>query len=165
MNTEPKAASSGGDMSTNDRAELALGRWSVQRYTAHGWAIGAYLVIPASGIYDRSLTVRIGRCSWSFQRERDGQPWPEVPECHRDYEPGHTCPQHDPTHEHTWAAGKSEHGPGIPVRCVVCGARKCDRKRCIRIRHHREDHSDWLGYNGTVGANGPSFKEGRYAAN
>lgn len=131
---------------------MQVRRWSVEQHTTHGWAFGAYFVVPAFGIHDRSITVRLGRRSVTIYRERDGQPWPDVPECHRDYEPGHTCPQHDPTHEHTWQAGKPDKWMGsmIPVRCVVCGARKCDRSRCIRIRHHRQDHSDWLGYNGQV---------------
>jgi hypothetical protein len=124
-------------------------RWSVDRYKSHGWALGAYFVVPASGIHDRSITVRVGRLSLTLHRAQDGQPWPEVAEC---FEPdGHICPQHDPRHEHTWQAGKPFRPGGmIPVRCVVCGGRKCDRSRCIRIRHHRQDHSDWLGYNGSV---------------
>lgn len=136
------------DQSTDSAARR---RWSVTRYTSHGWAVGAYFVVPASGIHDRALTVRIGRSSWTLYREREGQPWPEVPECFGQRHPHHLCPQHDPTHGHTWQAGKPFRPGGmIPVRCVVCGARKCDRPRCIRIRHHSEDHSDWLGYNGEV---------------
>lgn len=125
-------------------------RWSIERYTSLGWAIGAYVVLPATGFHDRSLTVRVGRGTFTLHRARGGQPWPDVPEC---FEPaGHVCPQHDPRHEHTWQAGRPlpYEGARVPVRCVVCGARKCDRRRCIRIRHHREDHSDWLGYNGQV---------------
>lgn len=127
----------------------AARRWHVERYRSGGWAIGAYLVLPSWGIHDRSLTVRFGHRSWSLQREREGQPWPEVPEC---FQPeGHICPQHNPRHEHAWQAGKPwRPGGSIPVRCIECGGRKCDMPRCIRIRHHREDHSDWLGYNGKV---------------
>ena len=135
----------------DDGSKASAARWTVDRYKSGGWAIGAYLVLPSWGIHDRSLTVRFGHRSWTLHRERKGQPWPEVPECHRTYEPGHVCPQHDPTHEHTWQAGKPFRPGGmIPVRCIVCGARKCDRTRCIRIRHHHQDHSDWLGYNGAV---------------
>lgn len=128
-------------------------RWTVERYKSLGWAIGAYLVVPATGLYDRSLTVRVGRRSWTLHRARDGQPWPEVAECFRTEQDCRNarCEQHAPFHEHTWAAGKPFRPGGmIPVRCVVCGGRKCDRPRCVRIRHHREDHSDWLGYNGKV---------------
>lgn len=137
----------------SEQPVTAARRWSVERYTSLGWALGAYLVFPAWGIHDRSLTVRLGRRSVTFHREREGQPWPDVGECHLTKQECResSCMQHDPTHEHTWQAGKPWRlGGMIPVRCVVCGGRKCDQPRCVRIRHHDEDHSDWLGYNGTV---------------
>lgn len=30
--------------------------------------------------------------------------------------------------------------PGIPVRCKVCGGRKCDVDSCLLRRHHRGEH-------------------------
>ena len=86
-------------------------------------------------------------------------PWPIVAECHgrapSRVAQGHSCAQCDGSHDHQWVAwheaprtgsdsgstvvGKSS-GPGIPVRCKVCGARKCDQPDCRLRRHHAEDH-------------------------
>lgn len=80
-------------------------------------------------------------------------PWPDVSEC---YYPapslvaaGHTCPQCDGSHDHEWVAWHDvPHGAykrdgkprGLPVRCRVCGGRKCDRPTCPLRRHHGGDH-------------------------
>lgn len=86
-------------------------------------------------------------------------PWPIVGECFSDHRPGHSCPQCDGSCEHSWrawheapqadpyspgttvTAGSS--GPGIPVRCRVCGARKCDASVCMLRRHHRGPHENY----------------------
>lgn len=91
---------------------------------------------------------------------RTPPPWPIVSECHYPapslVKQGHSCPQCDASHDHEWAAwhdapqadpyghgttvtGGSS-GPGIPVRCVTCGGRKCDLGSCLLRRHHRGDH-------------------------
>lgn len=82
-------------------------------------------------------------------------PWPVVGECFERHEPGHSCPQHDGSHEHLFVAWREapqttpeggtsvvagRSGPGLPVRCRVCGGRKCDMPSCRLIRHHPDDH-------------------------
>jgi hypothetical protein len=81
-------------------------------------------------------------------------PWPVVPECYKHTNPDETCPQCDGSHEHVWKAwldapktgsgsavvgGTS--GPGVPVRCTVCGGRKCDLSNCSGRRHHAPPHT------------------------
>jgi len=86
-----------------------------------------------------------------------GAPWPIVSECHYPAPSlaaqGHQCPQCDGSHAHHWVAwhdapqaftgwsvtGKVG-GPGLPVRCRVCGGRKCDMSSCLLRRHHGGDH-------------------------
>jgi len=86
-----------------------------------------------------------------------GAPWPIVGECFSSRLPDHECPQCDETHDHQWKAWHDAPkapggtwsdvgdvtGPGIPVRCKVCGGRKCDRPACMRIRHHDSDHEEF----------------------
>lgn len=79
-------------------------------------------------------------------------PWPIVWECHSNtkYHPGHSCPQSDGSHVHDWIAWHNPDpvilhvsGPGLPVRCKVCGGRKCDMPTCRLRRHHGEDHESF----------------------
>lgn len=76
-------------------------------------------------------------------------PWPLVWECHSDtvLHPDHRCPQSNGSHDHQWVAWHHPipsilglTGPGIPVRCKVCGGRKCDLSTCMLRRHHGGDH-------------------------
>lgn len=74
-------------------------------------------------------------------------PWPVVGECHSDHRPDHSCRQCDGSHDHEWIAWRDPvgpvlglTGPGLPVRCKTCGARKCDRSDCLLRRHHRGPH-------------------------
>jgi hypothetical protein len=71
-------------------------------------------------------------------------PWPVVGECHSDHLPEHSCRQCDGSHDHDWVAWREPlgglTGPGVPVRCRTCGARKCDRPDCLLRRHHRGPH-------------------------
>jgi len=84
-------------------------------------------------------------------------PWPVVEECYghprgqrrRDGRAG--CEQCYGTHEHRWVEwldyreqdGRfTVSGPGSPVRCETCGARKCDMPVCSLKRHHRSVHAD-----------------------
>lgn len=90
-------------------------------------------------------------------------PWPIVNECHWPapslVKQNHSCPQCDGSHEHEWIAwhdaphpasdptgsslvGRTS-GPGIPVRCRICGGRKCDIDACRLRRHHREEHEEF----------------------
>lgn len=93
-------------------------------------------------------------------------PWPVVDECY-----GHelerrrgaanpTCLQCDGSHEHRWTAWHQApqvapgvscvakgSGSGIPVRCTLCGARKCDDPSCRERRHHTGPH---LGFDDTL---------------
>lgn len=67
-------------------------------------------------------------------------PWPIVGECFQTHVHGHACEQCEPTHVHVWAAwpkapGRVAGGYGVPVRCVHCGARKCDFDNCDSRRH------------------------------
>jgi hypothetical protein len=86
-------------------------------------------------------------------------PWPIVGECYG-HPAGGSCTQCDGSHPHRWKAwtgaprvgagtvvvgGTS--GPGLPVRCVECGTRKCDAPVCAERRHHRGPH---LGLDGSV---------------
>lgn len=88
-------------------------------------------------------------------RTEPGAPWPLVWECHSNsvLHPDHTCGQTDGSHDHLWVAWKTvptvapgialvnrQSGPGIPVRCKVCGGRKCDVDTCLLRRHHGGDH-------------------------
>lgn len=73
-------------------------------------------------------------------------PWPIVGECFN-RKAGHTCPQCDGQHVHVWVAWHNPDwaslglsGPGLPVRCKTCGARKCDTNDCMLRRHHGEPH-------------------------
>lgn len=81
-------------------------------------------------------------------------PWPLVHECYGHPDGGH-CAQCDGGHRHNWRAWHDapetrpgsgvtvvdgHSGPGLPVRCTVCGARKCDDGDCSLRRHHREGH-------------------------
>jgi hypothetical protein len=73
---------------------------------------------------------------WDAQRA----PWPLDGECHSDYRPEHSCEQCQPTHVHRWKAWPKAPrwiagGPGIPVRCTICAARKCDFDNCDSRRH------------------------------
>lgn len=73
--------------------------------------------------------------------EWDGStaPWPEVFECHSKHVDGHECPQCAWEHEHVWVAWTKPNaiggGPGIPIRCIKCGGRKCDAADCALQRH------------------------------
>lgn len=79
-------------------------------------------------------------------------PWPVVRECHYPAPSlvavGHTCPQCDGSHDHDWvgwpdAPRRVTGGPGLAVRCRVCGGRKCDHAACRLRRHHRGPHDDY----------------------
>lgn len=51
------------------------------------------------------------------------------------------CDQCNGSHDHDWVSCATIFaGGGIPVRCHVCGARKCDTLGCIERRHHRGPH-------------------------
>lgn len=74
------------------------------------------------------------------------QAWPIVNECH-----GHpflkggtmqSCAQCDGSHQHEWAEGETVYAGDVTnaVRCIHCGARKCDRPLCTSRRHHRDPH-------------------------
>lgn len=66
-------------------------------------------------------------------------PWPEVGECYGHRDPTEICSQCDGSHDHHWAVGAAT-AMGVPARCVVCGARKCDVAECWERRHHRSPH-------------------------
>lgn len=72
-------------------------------------------------------------------------PWPVVGECFSKQKPSHACPQCDGSHVHVWVAW--HHAPdaayGVPVRCRICGGRKCDRPACSLRRHHAEEHEEF----------------------
>lgn len=80
-------------------------------------------------------------------------PWPVVGECYGDVShPGKVCPQCDGSHEHRWLAWPEapqsiKAGYGVPVRCTVCGGRKCDDALCMNRRHHSDPHT---GYDGSI---------------
>lgn len=77
--------------------------------------------------------------------DRVRAPWPIISECHSGYVAGHRCEQCHPTHRHKWKAWSKaprwvKSGPGVPVRCRVCGGRKCDYSDCSLMRHtHTHD--------------------------
>lgn len=88
------------------------------------------------------------------------EPWPVVRECYWPapslVKENHSCAQCDGSHDHDWVAWHgAEHpfpgwsvtgkqgGPGIPVRCKVCGGRKCDHDDCLLRRHHRGPHEQF----------------------
>lgn len=98
--------------------------------------------------------------------EASAAPWPLVDECYghqravRRGETDPTCPQCDGSHRHRWLAWHEApqvapgiscvakmSGSGLPVRCAVCGGRKCDDPVCAERRHHDGPH---LGFNDTV---------------
>lgn len=68
-----------------------------------------------------------------------GALWPDVPECYGLHRPGESCRQCDGAHEHRWVEGAPD-VMGVPVRCLVCGGRKCDVGECWERRHHRGPH-------------------------
>ena len=84
-------------------------------------------------------------------------PWPLVNECHSRHIADHVCPQCDGGHDHRWVAwhdapevapgitnaGPLYAAPGIPVRCTVCGGRKCDLPECRHPRHHYGPHEEF----------------------
>lgn len=87
-------------------------------------------------------------------------PFPVVNECHYPapslVAAGHSCPQCDGSHDHAWVAWKAApgngaggsvvggmSGPGLAVRCRICGGRKCDLPACLLRRHHGGDH-EWF---------------------
>lgn len=75
-------------------------------------------------------------------------PWPIVGECFSKHRAGHSCPQCDGSHEHVWVTWRwapraIKSGPGFPVRCRICGGRKCDQPACQLRRHHREEHEEF----------------------
>lgn len=92
------------------------------------------------------------RLKWRVRRwwQTRIAPWPIVGECYghrpkagKGIEPmlaAASCRQCNGDHEHEWLAWASAPGwvaggPGIPVRCRVCGGRKCDAEGCDRRRH------------------------------
>lgn len=72
---------------------------------------------------------------------------PDVRECfgHK----GASCEQCNGSHAHVWVqcarVGKYPGDRRYPVRCRVCGARKCDVPDCIERRHHRSPHMSATG--------------------
>lgn len=74
-------------------------------------------------------------------------PWPDVQECYWParglVEQGHTCAQCDGSHDHVWVSGPEVPYGGVPVRCRICGGRKCDMPACRLRRHHPEDHEEF----------------------
>jgi hypothetical protein len=74
-------------------------------------------------------------------------PWPLVGECFSAHRADHACEQCHPTHVHKWKAWPNAprwvtSGPGVPIRCARCGARKCDFDDCNERRH---DHKHIAG--------------------
>lgn len=86
-------------------------------------------------------------------QSRGGKPWPDVQECyggHRTksgialYGNVEDCPQCDGRLNHQWVEWKEAPADyGVPVRCRICGARKCDLPDCQLRRHHAGPHLDW----------------------
>lgn len=78
-----------------------------------------------------------------------GRDVPDVAECHRTYDPSHSCAQHDGSHQHRWVwcaiTNKGKHGPRWAWRCLDCGGRKCDMD-CSERRHHKGPHHESTGY-------------------
>lgn len=68
------------------------------------------------------------------------QPWPEVNECYGHKNPWEACAQCNGDHDHVWRRGLARWSRSIPVRCRLCGARKCDMPACTERRHHRGPH-------------------------
>lgn len=78
-------------------------------------------------------------------------PWPDMPECHGHVDRWGCCRQCDGSHAHEWDQSPSAdevadlnaagiHVGSIAVRCVICGARKCDVDGCLERRHHGGPH-------------------------
>jgi hypothetical protein len=65
-------------------------------------------------------------------------PWPDVGECYGHRNPDDGCQQCDGSHEHRWVEGPANYG--VPVRCSICGGRKCDVDDCWERRHHQGPH-------------------------
>jgi hypothetical protein len=77
-------------------------------------------------------------------------PWPLVGECNSSHFAEHACEQCEPTHAHRWKAWPKapewwKSGPGVPVRCRSCGARKCDSEDC-RERRHDHTHIEGMAF-------------------
>lgn len=74
-------------------------------------------------------------------------PWPIVSECYgkATHKDGGACAQCNGSHEHVWVAWKDAPDAryGVPVRCRICGTRKCDLPECSARRHHIGPHEDW----------------------
>lgn len=82
-------------------------------------------------------------------------PWPVVNECHWPaltlVKQQHTCSQCDGSHDHQWVGWhdvdskvtRFADGAAVPVRCRICGGRKCDMPTCFLRRHHRGDHEEF----------------------
>lgn len=81
---------------------------------------------------------------------RIGEDVPDVGECYghqRERQHGNTlasCPQCDGSHDHAWVVcvlpERSYVGRAVPIRCRICGGRKCDNEGCTQRRHHSEPH-------------------------
>ena len=78
----------------------------------------------------------------------DSMPWPDVPECQA-HKGEQTCGQCGGTHGHLWVTWRLipvghplADGSGLPTRCQVCGARKCDLGVCWERRHHQGPHTN-----------------------
>lgn len=99
------------------------------------------------------MKLRLKRTLWGFryklQRWWDTRraPWPIVGECHKSHVEGHYCEQCAPRHGHEWAPWPNP--PkwvayyGTPIRCIHCGARKCDMDGCNE-RRHDHTHKDGM---------------------
>lgn len=63
------------------------------------------------------------------------------------------CAQCDGSHRHDWVSCATlAPERGVPIRCHICGARKCDVDECLERRHHRSPHLGRDGVIGMVGA-------------
>lgn len=81
---------------------------------------------------------------------RIGEDVPDVGECYghqRERAQGNllaSCPQCDGSHDHVWVVcvkpERSYQGGAVPIRCRICGGRKCDNEGCTQRRHHSEPH-------------------------
>ena len=116
-------------------------------------------------LYARALRIlwplRCRLRDWNLQRKA---PWPLVWECYGGWkEVPHrqsdgtfhaTCRQCDGSHWHEWKPwgdAPSSFSPGVPVRCVICGGRKCDVPECMGRRHHADPHGVGDGFFEPVG--------------
>ncbi len=101
------------------------------------------------------------RLRWRLRRwwDRRRAPWPIVNECRGHlvslnatfeeiFSGRYKCPQCAGKHEHDWRSWPKAPvwvtaGSGVPVRCRICGARKCDLDGCQERRHNGHRHAEF----------------------